>query len=289
MFPCPRAVRHSLLRAAVAFALIIAGGAFDASHAQGRLDAVYTITMARLSVGKGVWSADIGNDQYMTAASGSASGIISVLVSGEGSLATRGSIKDSRLLPASFTSKITGDDEISELRMLLDDGNVKELVAPPIPSDKDRVPVTETHRQGIVDPLTALLIPVAGNGELLSFEACQRSLPIFDGRRRYDLKLAFKRMDKVKADKGYQGPVVVCSMGFQAIAGHRAGSLLVKYFSQGRDMEIWLAPIAGTRVLALFRLSVANIVGDIVIQASQFETFAQASPRPSTIPNIKAP
>ncbi len=289
MFPCPRAVRHSLLRAATAFALIIAGGAFDASHAQGRLDAVYTITMARLSVGKGVWSADIGNDQYMTAASGSASGIISVLVSGEGSLATRGSIKDGRLLPASFTSKITSDDEISELRMLLDGGNVKELVAPPIPSDKDRVLVTETHRQGIVDPLTALLIPVAGNGELLSFEACQRSLPIFDGRRRYDLKLAFKRMDKVKADKGYQGPVVVCSMGFQAIAGHRAGSLLVKYFSQGRDMEIWLAPIAGTRVLALFRLSVANIVGDIVIQASQFETFAQASPRPSMTPDIKAP
>jgi hypothetical protein len=81
----------------------------------------------------------------------------------------------------------------------------------------------------------------------------------------------------VKAAKGYQGPVVVCSITFQPIAGHRADSKLVKYLSQGRDMELWLAPIAGTRVLAPFRLSVTNIIGNIVIEASQFETQAQAS------------
>jgi hypothetical protein len=41
-------------------------------------------------------------------------------------------------------------------------------------------------------------------------EACQHTLPIFDGHQRYDLKLAFKRMDQVTAEKGYSGPVVVC-------------------------------------------------------------------------------
>ena len=41
-------------------------------------------------------------------------------------------------------------------------------------------------------------------------------LPVFDGRRRYDLKLTFKRMDQVKADKGYAGPVAVCAVSFQA-------------------------------------------------------------------------
>ena len=37
---------------------------------------------------------------------------------------------------------------------------------------------------------------------------------------RYDLQLAFKRMDKVKAEKGYQGPVVVCAVYFTPIAGY---------------------------------------------------------------------
>ena len=87
---------------------------------------------------------------------------------------------------------------------------MKELAA--TPPSSDRVPVTNSNRQGIVDPLTALLFSAAAAGEGMSQEACRRTLPIFDGQQRYDLKLAFKRMDKVTAEKGYAGPVVVCSV-----------------------------------------------------------------------------
>src|SRR2546427_647632 len=82
-----------------------------------------------------------------------------------------------------------------------------------------RSALTGGQRRGIVDPMTALLVTVGGSGDVLAPEACQRTLPIFDGRRRYDLKLAFKRIDTVKADKGYRGPAVVCGVTFQAIAG----------------------------------------------------------------------
>ena len=83
---------------------------------------------------------------------------------------------------------------------------MKELAATP-PPGQDRVPVTAANRRSIVDPLTAVLFSAAAAGETLSQEACRRTLPIFDGHQRYDLKLAFKRMDKVTAEKGYAGPV----------------------------------------------------------------------------------
>ena len=76
--------------------------------------------------------------------------------------------------------------------------------------------MTEAHRRGVIDPMTASLIRVPGNGDPFVPEACQRKLAIFDGRMRYDLQLAFKRMDQVKAEKGYQGPVVVCAVLFRA-------------------------------------------------------------------------
>ncbi len=79
--------------------------------------------------------------------------------------------------------------------MVLDEGSVKELAASPPPGG-DRVPVTETSRQDIVDPLTAMLSLAATAGEGLFQEACRHTLPIFDGRQRCDLKLSFKRMDK---------------------------------------------------------------------------------------------
>ena len=58
-----------------------------------------------------------------------------------------------------------------------------------------------------------------------------------------------------------------------------ASSTLVKYLSEGRDMELWLAPIAGTRVLAPFRVSISNMIGNLVLQATTFQT---SGPKPAT-------
>ena len=148
--------------------------------------------------------------------------------------------------------------------------------------------MTATNRRSIVDPLTAVLFSTAAGGETLSQEACRRTLPIFDGHQRYDLKLAFKRMDKVTAEKGYAGPVVVCSVSYEPIAGHRASIPLVKYLSDGREMEMALAPIAGTRLLAPFRLSVVSMLANLTIEANRFETIVAPAPV-GTPPNIAQP
>jgi hypothetical protein len=247
------------------------------AHAQGKLEARYGISVAGINIGKATWSVDIGEQRYAAAASGRASGVLSALVSGEGAVSARGAIEDGRPLPTAFTSSITRSDDKSVTRMTLERGDVKELVAESAKPSPDRVPVTKAHRHGIVDPVSALLIPVSGVAGTVSKSACQRTLAIFDGRRRYDLKLTFKRMDKVKAAKGYAGPVAVCAVTFAPKAGHRASSTLVKYLSEGRDIELWLAPVAGTRLLAPFRASVASMLGNLVVEATQFDMAARTA------------
>ena len=135
----------------------------------------------------------------------------------------------------------------------------------------DRVPVTAEHRRDVVDPLTAWLIP-AGRRHGLARAACERTLPIFDGQRRYDLKLAFKRMDKVKADEGYHGPALVCAVTFQPVAGHRASEHAGQILAGGREIELWLAPVAGTRSGADPRVS---------RQCSEIWSSRRANSRPS--------
>src|SRR5256886_11679257 len=89
--------------------------------------------------------------------------------------------------------------------MVISAGTVKELAAkPPTVASPDRVPVTEAHRRGVSDPMTASLIRVPGNGDTLAPQACQRTLSIFDGRMRYDLQLVFKRLDRVRSERGYR-------------------------------------------------------------------------------------
>jgi len=71
----------------------------------------------------------------------------------------------------------------------------------------------------------------------------------------------------------------------EPIAGHRANMPLVKYLSEGREMEIALAPIAGTRLLAPFRLSVVSTLANLMIEANRFETIMAPVPA-GTPPNV---
>ena len=279
-----RVAQTTILAIGSALALMTAALG-DHAHAEGKLDASYTISFAHIPVGDIAATGVFGESEYTISARGRAGGIMKVLVDGEASFSTHGTIKDGYPVPTTFTSKIVSDAETSDVTMVLDEGSVKELAAaaPPKP---DRVPVTQANRQGIVDPLTAMLFSAAATGEGLSQDVCRHTLPIFDGQQRYDLKLAFKRMDKVTADKGYAGPVVVCSVSYEPIAGHRAYPL-VKYLSDGREMEMALAPVAGTRLLAPFRMLVESALANLVIEANQFEVTVQPQDA-STVADPKA-
>ena len=120
----------------------------------------------------------------------------------------------------------------------------------------DRIPVTDAHRKNVTDPMTGSLARVAGSGDVLSPEACNRKLSLFDGRLRYDLKLAYKRMDRVKAEKGYEGPAAVCAITFVPIAGYIPDRKAIKYLIAQRDIEVWVVPIAGTRFVVPYRLTI---------------------------------
>jgi hypothetical protein len=281
-----RVAQTTILATGSALALMTAALG-DHAHAEGKLDASYTISFARIRVGDITATGVFGESEYAISARGRAGGIMKVLVDGEASFSTHGTIKDGYPVPTTFSSKIVSDAETSDVTMVLDEGSVKELAATVPPPKSDRVPVTQTNRQGIVDPLTAVLFSAAAAGEGLARDVCRHTLPIFDGQQRYDLKLAFKRMDKVTAEKGYAGPVVVCSVSYEPIAGHRPSTPLIKYLSEGREMEIALAPVAGTRLLAPFRMLVESALANLVIEANQFEVTVQPSDA-STVADPKA-
>jgi Protein of unknown function (DUF3108) len=243
------------------------------AHAETKLAANYTISFARIRVGDITASLVLGDAEYAMSVNGRAGGVMKILMDGEGSFKTRGTMAEGHPTPTNFNSKVVSQAETAAVTVILDEGSVKDYAVVPV-LGPGRLPMTEANRQGVIDPLTAMLLPATAGGDGLSSEACRRTRPIFDGHQRYDLKLAFKRMDKVAAEKGYAGPVVVCSLHYEPIAGHNPSNSLVKYLSEGREIEVAFAPIHGTRLLAPFRLSVMSILGNVLIEANQFEATA---------------
>jgi hypothetical protein len=266
--PKDRPPTLSLAAIGIAAALLLGA---PPARAEGQFEGQYTLSMAGISIGKLEWRARIGSTDYTMAANGRTSGILSMLINGEGNVSLKGTMRDARSQSAIWASKLTSRDEQSMVNMTFEAGKVRDLkVIEPQP-EADRVPLTEAHKNSVIDPLSAFLIPAAA-GDPLQASACQRDLNIFDGRRRYDVSLTFRRLDKATPEKGYNGPALVCAARLSPIAGHRTSSPLVKFILEGRDIEVWFVPIAGTPLLAPIRLSVASALGTMLLRADLFET-----------------
>jgi Protein of unknown function (DUF3108) len=246
------------------------------AHAQAKLTAHYTFTLAGITIGQGDWAVEIAKDHYTTKSSGQFSGIWRVLLGGDLSSNTSGSISQNHLVPATYEANFSSEDDVDDARMTFRDGTVNDYKTKPvIPPAPDYVPIAAADLRGATDPLTAGLLLAPAARDLFAPAACQRKLPIFDGSHRFDMALSFKRMDTVKAEKGYQGPAIVCAMTYQPIAGYSPTAFRVGYLKKRRDMEMWFAPIGSTRVLAVVRISMPTIFGVAILGATKFEGAVQ--------------
>ncbi len=254
---------------------LVLSGAPTAGLAQGRLDARYEATLSGIAVGKGAWNIEISDDSFSAAASGGTSGLLKAFSGGSGTGAAQGRVVGGALVSTNYQASTTTAKKTEAIRMVLTSGIIKEFaIEPEPPVDADRLPVTDAHRRGVYDPMTGSMLRVPGTADPLTPDACRVSAGIFDGRMRYDLKLDFKRMETVKAEKGYHGPVVVCAVYFTPVAGYIPDRPVIKYLAAQRNIEIAFAPIAGTRILVPFWMKIPTPLGPALLEATQFITTA---------------
>ena len=234
----------SVLSSAGLVALAHCAGVTSA-RAETKLEVRYSVSLLGIPLGSGSSVLEIGDDSYKIVANGQVTGLLKAFSSGEGAAAVQGAIQDGRVSPSAYVVHIKSRNKVDEVRMAFAGGAVKQLaVEPPVELKPDTVPLTEAHKRGVVDPISMGLLPAVGaNG--LSPQACDRKIPAFDGRIRFDLALSYRRMETVKSEKGYAGPALVCATRFLPIAGHESGRQGIKSLRDSRDIEIWYVPIAG--------------------------------------------
>ncbi|MDI1262390.1 MAG: DUF3108 domain-containing protein [bacterium] len=247
----------------------------QAAGAQGRLDAQYEASLSGIPVGKGSWTIEIGDDAFSASAQGGTSGLLKAFSGGTGSGASQGRVVNGALLANAYTATTTTSKKSETIRLVLGNGGVKEFsIDPEPPVDADRIVVTDAHRKNVLDPMTGSMLRVPGNGELMAPESCRTGTGVFDGRLRYDLKLDYKRIETVKAERGYHGPALVCAIYFTPIAGYIPDRPVIKYLATERRIEIAFVPIAGTRVLVPFRMTIPTPFGPAMLEATSFVTTA---------------
>ena len=265
-----RAPRHPY-RSVVSAALIGAGGCGFAlaAHAEN-LRATYSVSIVGLPVGTATALADFDPRHYKIDIGVRLTGIASLVSSAKGAATASGAIGRAGIVPAAYANTTANSYETRTVRMAMGAGAVRGIdISPPFADPVGRVPVMEANKHNIVDPVSALVMSVPPGQPLIGPAACDRTIPVFDGFARYDVKLAYLRSQDVQV-MGYSGPVAVCAARYVPIAGHRPEAKATQFMANNTQMEAWLAPVERAHAVVPLRISIMTMSGMLLIEGTEF-------------------
>ncbi len=141
-----------------------------------------------------------------------------------------------------------------------DDGSLDVRHDPPREFKKrERVP--KALMLGTVDPISAVYSVLATIERL---GRCETSVPVFDGRRRYNIRVSQGgQADLAPSKYGiYSGPTTLCHVSVQRLAGFKtkksARHLPV-------TLDVWLAPVIEGGPAVPVRMEGVNSLGHVVV------------------------
>lgn len=266
------------LGAVSALGALLVCGANGAQAEDASVKATFQIKASGLILGRGTMEARIAPDNYEVGIAAKVSGLASLLAGGEGSATAHGFYTGDRLSPANYQIENTAGSFNNNIRMAMRANAVtSETITPPTMPAPDRVPLTDGSRKGVIDPLSAFLFPVASADDALKPSACNRTLKIYDGRQRYDIKLSYKRTEDVKDKGDFEAKAVVCGASWKPIAGHRKERIETKQMEQNRDMEAWLVLVPGTKMLMMYRMGMTTVAGPFSVEVQRVTINGQTT------------
>jgi hypothetical protein len=240
------------------------------------LKATYGITIAGITIGRAEAESRFTDTGYASSITGSTYGISRFVSDAHAELAGNGRISGTRVLPATYTLDTSEKGFETHVNMAMRGGSIVDVTAVPrLVQAPDRVPLTSSHKQNVVDPVGAFVVAL-NRAQASGETACDRTVRVFDGWQRYDVKLFYKETKPItgSSNDDFTGDVFVCGARYVPVAGHRPSRDSVKYMADNKRLEIWLAPIKDTTVMVPYRIVIGTKVGDLVIGARSFEVSA---------------
>lgn len=236
------------------------------------LEATYAISVAGVKIGAADVESRFTDTEYTAIIKGKTSGISRLVSDARAQLLGEGRISGHRLLPSSYDLETREGDFETLVRMKMRAGAVTDLlVIPRLSQHPDRIPLEPEHRRNVVDPVAAFLIvadkPGIGDGRRI----CERTIKVFDGWQRYDVRLSFKQIRKVTGSgDAYDGRVVVCTARYVPVAGYRMSLKSTRYMVENKRLEVWYAPVKDRPLLVPYRILIGTAFGDLVVVATRF-------------------
>ncbi len=259
---------------AMIFAVLLGSGEAAAASPvkASRVRAVYSIGFNGMGIGEFILDARLANHRYTLSADARISVLAGLIFEWHGRTSSRGRVVGSSPLPAAYSFGYTTSNKAEQIRVKFAGKSVREIaVNPPQKRSSRRIPVTRQHMYGVLDPLSAVLLLSNVGVDRTGPGVCDRRLPIFDGKARYDIQLSYKRSKRVKTADGYRGPARICKVKYVPIAGHKRGDDESAFAARNESIEVWMIPISKSGLYVPYYIYIPTPVGAATLTAVDFD------------------
>ena len=268
-----QAARHCLSLFAVAALTCGLGGnlpvgpanAENSLAAASRITAVYRVDLAGFNLGNLRLTTTFRGDDYVMRGEGRFTVLQGLIYEWRGVTASTGRVTSTGPEPAMYALSYSDSAKMAEkLRMTFEGRAVTGVSIVPNKRPSPRtIPVTKEQLEGVVDPMSGAFLSAHSENPNGDLNVCNHTLPVFDGKQRFDLVITPKRSVTVKrtTPTGYGGPAVICRVKFIPIAGYHPDNPGIRLMSQSNEIEVWLIPVKSTNMYVPYRIVLPTPVG----------------------------
>lgn len=226
----------------------------------------YDISIFGLSIARAAIETVVSGPNYNLNGRFVTSGLARIFDNTDGTVHVTGSAVKGAIVPKSFdlAYKHGRKDKSTAIRFMNGDV-VAAQNQPPVKKNDPWVETMPGDLLNVSDPLSALMIPAKD-----ARSVCDRSLSVFDGQTRVEIKLAFNGTESFTTG-GFTGESVICSAKFVPVSGYQKGKKSIDYLANKSRITISFAALGNSGIYAPVVARIGTRIGTLKIAATRFE------------------
>lgn len=245
---------------AIAYVMAIASitPTYAADAWPAKVDARYTLKFNGIRVGHIEFASQAGAQTYSLESTGEVS-VLFGAIKWAGTSRVAGAVETAGPAPKSYTFDWKKNKKGGAVLLGFTDHKATQVsVEPPAGVGPDYVALLDKHKTGVLDPLSAIMALTRADAP----NPCDRRVPVFDGKQRFDVVLSPKRKTVIAPARpgGASSVGFVCRATYEPIAGHR-NNADQKAYANNRDAEVVLQRLPGTVFLVPHSVTVPTAWG----------------------------
>lgn len=172
--------------------------------------------------------------------------------------------------PKTYAFDWQGGKKHGAIKLGFEGGAAKHISVDPPPSPSpETIPLLDKHKANVVDPISAIMVLTRNDGK-----PCDKRVPVFDGKHRFDVVFSFKRQQPIKPAGGSKvasGEVgIVCAVTYVPIAGHKQKAE-TEAFAKNRDMEVLLRRLPGSDMMVPHTVTIPTAWGTATMVSDRID------------------